>query len=182
MPRFCGRNLHGLVQMQFARAAVVVEPIGDVGVLLDFTQREPAADGVNCAGGDEKSVARLHFHPVQQLLDFAAQRCRSQTLAADWFPKSDGELRARIGAQDVPHFGFPARILVRGGEIVVGMHLHRQALGSEDKLHQQREIGLKPHFADLFDRTSDTTAKDPSRPRPSRESAWADGPVVIAHG
>ncbi len=65
-------NLDGLVQVQFARAAVIVQPIRDIGMLLDFAQSKSTADGVNRAGGNEESIAGLHLDPIEQLLDLAA--------------------------------------------------------------------------------------------------------------
>ena len=66
------RNLHGLGEMKFARPAIIVKPIGDVGMLLYFAERKPRADGVDCAHRDEECIAGVHVHPVQQLLNLSA--------------------------------------------------------------------------------------------------------------
>src|SRR5215470_7472161 len=39
-----------VVEMQFARAAVIVKPIRYVGMLLNFTQSEAAANGMDGSG------------------------------------------------------------------------------------------------------------------------------------
>src|SRR5262245_37441165 len=52
-------------KMQFTRAAVVVEPVGDVGGLLNFAESQATADGVDCSGGYEKSVAGIGVVPFE---------------------------------------------------------------------------------------------------------------------
>src|SRR5579863_735193 len=106
--------------MKLARAAVIVEPISDVGMLLDFAQREAAADGVDRAGRDEERIACFHLYPVEQSFDLTADRNFAQSLGADGFAETDGETRTRFGAHHTPHLSLAARILLRGGEIVVG--------------------------------------------------------------
>ena len=48
-----------LFEMQFPPASVVIQAIGDVGVLLDFAQSDAGADRVNRARFGEERVARL---------------------------------------------------------------------------------------------------------------------------
>jgi len=59
----------GLLDVQLARAAVVIEAVGDVHVLLEFEQGEPAADCVDRARRDEDEIAGADRAPVDQLLD-----------------------------------------------------------------------------------------------------------------
>src|ERR1700676_2250039 len=49
---FSRSHLDGFVQMQFPGPAIVVEAVGDVGVLLDFAQRESSSNGVDRACGN----------------------------------------------------------------------------------------------------------------------------------
>ena len=53
------RYLESFFEMQFASAAVVIEAIGDVGVLLDFAQSNAGADRVNGPGFGEVCLAGL---------------------------------------------------------------------------------------------------------------------------
>ena len=50
-----------------AQTAVVVDAVGDVGVLLNFRHHDALADGVQRAGGDEEAVPFVHRHSVQHV-------------------------------------------------------------------------------------------------------------------
>ncbi|MBS6511007.1 MAG: hypothetical protein KH334_04820, partial [Clostridiales bacterium] len=50
-----------------AQAAIVVDPVGAVGILLDLTDQDPGADGMDGPRLDEKHVPRTDFHLVQHL-------------------------------------------------------------------------------------------------------------------
>src|SRR3546814_19721330 len=67
-----------VVQMQFARAAIIVETIGRLAVLLHLDQRQPRADRMDRARGNIEEIARLAGLPVEQWLDTAV-RCGRQT-------------------------------------------------------------------------------------------------------
>ncbi len=73
---------------------------------------------------------------------------------------------ARFGVQDVPHLGLAARAILA----IVGMHLHREPLGGEEQLHQQRQIaiGKIPGFADGLSRNRETTARGACGPTRAR--------------
>src|SRR3546814_17591806 len=58
-----------VVQMQFARAAIIVETIGRLAVLLHLDQRQPRADRMDRARGNIEEIARLDGLPVEQLLE-----------------------------------------------------------------------------------------------------------------
>ena len=106
------------IEMQFARAAVVVEPIGDIGMLLHFAQSQACANGVNRSGGNEECVAGFDVDPAQQVFNLTAQRRLAQPVPRNGLPKSESEPRARIGPQNIPHLGFPERPFVFSGELV----------------------------------------------------------------
>ena len=88
--------------MKLARASVIVKPISDVGVLLDFAQGKAAADSVDRAGRDEKRIAGLNLDPVQQPLNLAADRRIAQALVADRFAKANRNARPRVRAERRP--------------------------------------------------------------------------------
>src|SRR3546814_5887448 len=48
-----------VVQMQFARAAIIIETIGRLAVLLHLDQRQPRADRMDRARGNVEEIARL---------------------------------------------------------------------------------------------------------------------------
>ena len=60
-----------VIEMKFAWAAVVVQAVGNVGVLLDLAQHQPGADGMDGARRKEKCVPRLGwvcFEKIQSSL------------------------------------------------------------------------------------------------------------------
>ena len=69
-PLFRGQAAHvqGLLDVQFpgfavgAQAAIVVDPVGAVGILLDLTDQDPGADGMDGPRLDEKHVPRSEEH------------------------------------------------------------------------------------------------------------------------
>ena len=145
------QNIQGFVQMQRpgeavrAGAVVIVEPVGEVGVLLDFAQDEPGSDGVHRPGRHEKSFARSRVHPVQHPLNGAADHSFPQGFyirlpaAGQVFPKSYGQARTRIRLQNVPHFRLARAPLPFPGILVGRMDLHAQLVGGKNEFHQHRE-------------------------------------------
>ena len=67
----CRRYRHTIVQMQFAIAAVIIQAIRDVRILLNLDKMYPGPDGVDCTGGNVKIVSGRHFFPVHQPFNLA---------------------------------------------------------------------------------------------------------------
>ena len=158
-------HAHSLVQMQFPRTAVIEQPVRHIGPLLDFAQRQSRADGVHRPRGNEERVARTRLMPLQQVFDFARERGFTQPLFRDRFAKPSGDLRARLGRQDVPHLG-----------LAFGMHLYGQRFRREQELDEKRRLRsirrpLKPHFADFLRCCPDTRAPNVWSPKLSAETA-----------
>ena len=63
-----------LIQVQLARASVVIETVDHVGVLLDLAQDQACADRVHGAGRDEEGVAWPGVEPLEKALNFAGDR------------------------------------------------------------------------------------------------------------
>src|SRR5581483_3707498 len=62
-----------------------------------------------------------------------------------------GDLRPRFSVQDVPAFGFAARLTGGARRVIIGMHLHRQFVAWKKELDQQRKaVGLRRGFANQF--------------------------------
>ena len=116
------RDSDAVVEMQLARAAVVVEPVGHVGILLEFEQRNAPADRVDRAGRDHEEVAGAHRPPVHQLLDRAIERGGAKLVRRNGALQAEAERRAGLRVEDVPALalalGKPARarlLVVRDG-------------------------------------------------------------------
>ena len=121
--------------MQFARAAVVVEAIGHVAVLLDLDQADAGADGVDRPRRDVEEIARFDPVPFEQVLDPAIERSGTQFLLAHRFAQADAKPRVAVSRDDQPAF-FLARPAQPGGFrlVVVGMELDREFVAGENVL------------------------------------------------
>src|SRR3546814_5650117 len=64
-----------LIEVQFARAAVIVETIGAIDILLDLDDHQSGTDGVDRSRRIVHEIARLGAPPVDHRLD-AAVECR----------------------------------------------------------------------------------------------------------
>jgi len=98
------RHLQGLIEMQLTRAAVIVEPVGDIAILLDLAERETGANSVHRACGHKERIARLRRTPVQQLFDLARERRGAHALARERPLETQRQARPRLSPQHVPHF------------------------------------------------------------------------------
>src|SRR5258708_36040366 len=113
------------IEMQLARAAIIVQPVGDVGILLDLAEGDPGADGVNRARWNEVGLARTNRNPAQPLLDLSAQRRRPQRFFADRPREAEGDTRSLLRPQNVPHFR------LADAALAVRMDLHGEVLRCE---------------------------------------------------
>src|SRR6185369_10507847 len=94
------------IQMQLATAAVIEEAVRDIRLLLNLANREPRADRVHSPSGDEKSVAWPGVEPLEHSHDRSVERASTGLFARHGLAESGGNLRAGLGFQHVPHFGF----------------------------------------------------------------------------
>ena len=112
--------------MKFARAPVIVQPIGHVGVLLDLDDTDAGPDRMYGICGDVEEVARFDVMPGKQIHDRPILRAALHLIARNGALETDSELRPGLGIEHVPAFllARPAQTRCHG-LIVIGMHLHR---------------------------------------------------------
>ena len=138
--------------MQFTVAAVIVEPVGQIDILLDLDQRQPAADGMDGAGRRIDEVAGFDRLPVEQMLDRAVQRSSAQFVLAHRLFGAERDGRAGLSGKDQPRLVLAARIARALRLGVGGVDLHRQMLAGEQIFDEKFGIAvtrrLEPHFAD----------------------------------
>src|SRR5207248_1138184 len=97
-----------LLNVQLARAAIIVEPISCVGILLCLDDHGPWSDGVHCSRIDIDKVASVKIDPVQEFFSARFLDRPFELFASGAGRESQSDLRAGIGFQDVPAFGFSA--------------------------------------------------------------------------
>src|SRR5579884_2106210 len=128
--------------MQLAPAAVIIEAVRDIGVLLNLPKLDASADGVNRPRQAQKHIARLRLNPVQRALDFAGQGHFAQALTIDRLVQAERQAGVRARGSDVPHLRFSPLIVTLRRIRVVRMHLNGHLLARGDEFDEQREVNL----------------------------------------
>lgn len=150
--RLLNADRHPLIEMQFARTPIIIEPIGHVVVLLDFHQRHPASNRMHRSRGYIIEAAPLDRFPFHQRLDASIQRGIAQFLARQILYGADTKLGIGRGIQYIPAFGFSAGHPVLPGLFVVRVDLNGQLFTCEDIFDQERKVAVlfrsEPDFTD----------------------------------
>ena len=150
--RFAPRHRDTCIQMQFARTAIVIEPVGNVAVLLNLDQTDPGTDRMDRAGRNIEEIAGPDLVPFEQLLDRTVQCGGADLISTGTLEKPDSQRRAGIGRDHQPAFFLAlAAQSLRKSLRVRGMSLDRELFRREDIFDQQalqRRRRLEPHLAD----------------------------------
>lgn len=162
---------HGepLLEMQFARAAIIIQPVSDIAVLLHFEQADSAADRVHRVGRNVEEVSSGPFMPGQHALDGSMERRGSHRLGIDRFAETRGDPRPGLCVEDQPALllALPTDALCLC-LCVVGMGLDRQPLAGEDVFDQQfGEFGrrFEPDFTNPLPAGATNGSGNSSRPQ-----------------
>src|SRR5438270_9173991 len=124
-------------------AAIIVDAISQVGILLDFAQRHAGPNGVRRACGYKKCVPKLHPPMNKQLLELLSFDAFHEFLPVGPWHEAKEDLRARFGGDGVPHFRLsaPTRSLLVGRSIIiVGMHLDGEFVIGENEFNKDGKI------------------------------------------
>ena len=121
-------------------AAIVVNTIGYVGVLLHLGHDDALADRVQCARRDEEAIALMHGHGVQNFRQGVILDALREFLLGNFMVKAVVEERPRLTVQHVPHLGLAILVLVFQRVVVGGMHLNRQIVLRIDEFCQDWEL------------------------------------------
>ena len=123
-----------------AQTAVVVDAVGDVGVLLDLCHHDALADGVQRAGGDEEAVPLVHRHGVQHVGQGVILNAALKLLLADLMGEAVVEGGTRLCFQHIPHLGLAVLVLVLQSVFIGGVHLNGQVFFGINELCQNGEL------------------------------------------
>ena len=123
------------------KSLVVVDAVGQVGGLLDFSDETAAADGVDTAGRKEKHIPRTDIVACQGIGDAPVLNHLLVLLRSDFLRKTGKKMGPRSGVHDIPHLRLPIEsgTVETGGQGVIGMDLDGQVALCVDEFKQQRE-------------------------------------------
>src|SRR5262245_25920461 len=133
-----------LLDMQLARLAIepdsvpIKDPIGRVGILLDFKDEQPGANGVKASARQKNGVAGFDGNTMNTLGDRSSPDASFKYRASDTRLQPDKQFGTRRRIRDVPHLclRFTAKLLCdRCG----WMNLQREDLARIQDFDQQRE-------------------------------------------
>ena len=105
------KGLGGQVGMELAGlaihagAVVVVDPVGDVGGLLDFGQQNATTDGMDSACREIKHIAGFDLMVGQHFCNAAVFYTLLVFIGRDALLKAGIEMGTWIGLDDIPHLG-----------------------------------------------------------------------------
>ena len=132
------RGLNGLVDVEFAGAAVIVHAVGEVAVLLGFKQYGAGPDGMDGAGIHEDHVAFVNRQDVEALFESAIVNAIPDLIHGDAGLETCGDLRPGFGRQRVPALGLSAGLAIFLCQTVVGVNLDAELFAGKDDLDEQR--------------------------------------------
>ena len=135
--------------MKFARiaiaiaAVVVVDAVRNVRRLLNLGDMIAAANAMHTSRRNEKHIAALHLHLVEDAQETTAIECVEIFSLAHLTIETIDEFRARCAVEHIPHLRLAKRIVAFRSQFVARMHLHRKTVASVDKLDEQRKLVAK---------------------------------------
>ena len=135
----------GLLGVEFARIAVgvaaveVVNAVGDIAGLLNFSQKVTGADGVDATCRKEEKVAGVRVVASDNVHNGVFGNEFLIFFGSDLLAQSGVDGSTFFGIDDIPHFGLSVAVVASLGESVVGVYLHREVALGVDNLHQERE-------------------------------------------
>ena len=82
----------GFLQMQLSGGAIeseaspVVDPVGGIGILLDFQDDRTASDGVKASGGNEHAIAAVNGNVMEKRVQSVLNQSLSETITCNSLP------------------------------------------------------------------------------------------------
>ncbi len=132
-------RLKSLGHVQFARASVIIETVGGVGILLCLDDDRSRPDGMHGSGIHVDHIALVDVNPVEQRLQANFRDGAFHLGLGDSGFKAQPHLRPRLGAQDIPALRLAACLTDLRRAFIIRMHLYRKLFPRKKKLDQQRK-------------------------------------------
>ena len=121
-------------------ALEVIDAVGHVAGLLDFSHETSCADGVDSASGDEEAVVFLHLVLCEGVGDGVVLHHLLVLLGCDLHLQTVVELGVGVTGQSVPHLSLAALLALLAGNLVVGVYLDGEVAVGVDELDEQWKL------------------------------------------
>ena len=138
--RKCLFNVQVTLASVLADPAVVIDTVGDIGILLNLCDQDAFSDRMKRTGLNKQCIAFMYFDRIQHF----QQRIRTDALGelffGDLLPEPVVQIRTRFRIQHIPHLRFPVLSFVLQGIAVRRMHLNAEIVFRIDELRQDGEF------------------------------------------
>ena len=134
-----------LVHVQLAKspvlvaAAVIIQPVGDVGGLLHLADEASRADGVHRPRFQKIRIPFFDGNAVEHLRERIVRDAAAHFLFRHVPFKADIQAGVRRGVEHVPHLVLAVLPFHRQGILICGMHLDGEVFFGVDELDHERE-------------------------------------------
>ena len=139
-------GFHRLRDMQLAAhprhvdAVPVVDAVGGVAGLLDLGHHDARAERMDTTCRDEKHIVFLHLLVVEHRLQLIVFQYVGIVHSRHLAVEAHDEFGVFVGLHHIPHLGLAVAQTALLGQLVIGMHLHREPVVGVDDLQQEREL------------------------------------------
>ena len=138
--------LGGLLRMEFpvvpvlVLALVVIDAEGDIGSLLDLSNKTAGTDGMDTTCGNEEHITLMSLITSQSISDGVVIHHLLVLLRCDLFLQTIVDDCSWFRFQTIPHLRLATWFAQTRCCLIVRMYLDREVLTSIDKLNEQREL------------------------------------------
>ena len=148
---FRANNVEPFFQVQRARFAIqagpakIIQPIGEIGIFLDFEQQQTGSQSVDDSRGQKHGFLRLRPEALQEVARSAVLEHLEQLLLRHAGLQPEENRGVGIRRQEIPHLAL-AHVagVVDGGVSVVGMNLHGKPVAGKDVLGEKGKTAARP--------------------------------------
>ena len=118
----------------------VVDAVGHVACLLNFSEEASCADGVNASCGEEEAVAFLNLVTVDSVDNGVVLHHLGILLRSDLLLQTAEQRGILVRVHEVPHLCLATFFSLLLCYLVGGVHLDREVLTCVDKLDEEGEL------------------------------------------
>ena len=121
-------------------SAVIIDPVGGVGVLLNLRNQNSFANGVQSSRRNEKHISLMNRYLIENLQQGVVLNPFLKLRLTDLFLKAIVQISAWLAVYDIPHLGFSIFTFHPQSKFIIWVNLNRKVVLSVDQLDQNRKI------------------------------------------